>query len=161
LAVALPPASRFDVEAFPGAGFNKVEAYNFIFGSSIRIMIASLTAFGLSQFLDIIIFLKLKKTTNGKYLWLRNNLSTICSQFIDTSVFYLVAFTKLPFDIPFLSIKAGSGFDFDFMLKLFIPYYIFKILFAFIDTPFVYIVVSWLKNSKEEELETETIVIKE
>ena len=150
LAVNLPPAGRFDIEAFPGAGFGKVEAYNFIFSSSIRIMIASFSAFALSQFLDILIFIRLKEATTGKYLWFRNNFSTILSQFIDTAVFYLIAFTKLPFSIPFLGIEAGSGLDFDFMVKIFIPYYIFKVLFSILDTPLVYALVWWLRKEKEQ-----------
>jgi uncharacterized integral membrane protein (TIGR00697 family) len=148
LAVNLPPATRFNKEAYPGAGFNAVDAYNFIFGSSIRIMIASLSAFAVSQFFDIIIFNKLKEKTEGKYFWLRNNLSTIFSQFIDTAVFYLIAFTRLPFAIPFLGIEANSGLDFDFMLKIFIPYYILKIVFSLLDTPLAYFLVWWLRKSK-------------
>lgn len=149
LAVNLPPATRFDTEAFPGAGFSSVEAYNFIFGSSLRIILASFSAFAISQFFDILFFTKIKKATKGKYLWLRNNLSTIVSQFIDTAVFYLVAFTRLPFSIPLLGVEAGAGLDFDFILRIFIPYYTLKIVFGFLDTPFVYLLVWWLKNSKE------------
>ena len=149
LAVNLPPAKRFDTEAFPGAGFGKVEAYNFIFSSSIRIMLGSFAAFSVSQFFDITVFSKLKKVTDGKYLWLRNNLSTISSQFIDTAVFYLVAFIKLPFSVPLLGIEAGSGLDFDFIFRLFIPYYILKVMFGLLDTPFVYALVWWLKKDEK------------
>jgi uncharacterized integral membrane protein (TIGR00697 family) len=152
LAVNLPPAVRWDRAAFPGASFTQPEAYNFVFGSSIRFMIASFTAFGISQFLDILIFNRLKKKAGDKKLWLRNNLSTICSQFIDTAIFYLVALTKLPFAIPFLGIQAGSGLDFDFILRIFIPYFIFKVLFALFDTPLVYLGVWWLKKGDKEDV---------
>ncbi len=138
LAVNLPPAQRF----------LRNEEYVSVFGQSIRFILASLTAFAVAQSLDIILFDKIKKATEGRFLWFRNNLSTIISQFIDTSVFYLIAFTKLPFDIPFLGVFAGQGLDFDFMVKIFIPYYIFKVLFALLDTPLVYLGVWWLRGSK-------------
>ncbi len=149
LAVNLPSAIRWDTAAFKGASFSKPEAYNYIFGSSIRFMIASLVAFAVAQFLDIFIFNQLKQKSGEPKLWLRNNLSTIFSQFIDTAVFYIIAFTKLPFAIPFLAIEANSGLDFDFMLKIFIPYYLFKVFFAILDTPLVYLGVWWVRPSSK------------
>ena len=152
IAVNLPPAIRWDRTAFNGATFTNPDAYNHIFGASLRIGIASFTAFGVSQLFDVSIFSRIKKKTKGKFLWLRNNGSTIISQFIDTTIFYLIAFTKLPFAIPFLGISAGAGLDFDFMLRIFIPYYIFKVLFAVFDTPLVYLGRWWLlrEGSKSE-----------
>ena len=138
LVVNLPPAQRF----------LKNEEYVSVFGQSIRFILASFTAFAVSQSLDIVLFERIKSITAKKFLWFRNNLSTFISQFIDTSVFYLIAFTKLPFDIPFLGISANQGLDFDFMVKIFIPYYIFKVLFALLDTPLVYLGVWWLRGSK-------------
>jgi hypothetical protein len=136
LAVNLPPAKRF----------TNNEAYVSVFGQSIRLILASFSAFVVAQSLDILLFEKLKQVTVGKFLWLRNNLSTFISQFVDTAVFYAAAFTKLPFSIPVLGIVAGQGFDLDFMVKLFIPYYIFKVLFALLDTPFCYLGVKWLRG---------------
>jgi uncharacterized integral membrane protein (TIGR00697 family) len=90
----------------------------------------------ISQYHDIITFEFLKKKTNGKALWLRNNLSTMASQLIDTILFMFIAFYKI-----------APQFNFSFVLQLCIPYYLFKILFALIDTPFVYIGVKWLKTN--------------
>jgi len=149
LAVNLPAAVRYDQPAFPGANFKKTDAYNYIFSSSLRIMIGSFTAFLISQSLDILIFKKLAKFTGSKKLWLRNNLSTMISQFVDTAIFYVIAFAKLPFAVPFLEIEAGSGLEWDFMLRIFIPYYIFKVLFAALDTPLVYLGVKWLENKNQ------------
>ena len=111
--------------------------YKTIFGSSLRMIIASLIGFILAQTHDMISFEWWKKKTHGKALWLRNNLSTIISQFIDTSVFMMIAFYQLT-----------PKFTFIFIINLIIPYYLFKILFAILDTPFVYLGVNWLKKEK-------------
>ena len=66
------------------------------------------------------------------------NLSTIVSQLIDTFVFMMIAFYQLT-----------PKFTFIFIIHLIIPYYLFKILFAIIDTPFVYLGVNWLKKVEE------------
>jgi len=112
--------------------------YKTIFGSSLRMIIASLIGFILAQTHDMISFEWWKKKTHGKALWLRNNLSTIISQFIDTSVFMMIAFYQLT-----------PKFTFIFIINLIIPYYLFKILFAILDTPFVYLGVNWLRKNKQ------------
>ncbi len=131
--VILEPHERY--------GFNS--EYKIIFGNSLRMIIASIIAFVLAQTNDMILFDWCKKKTKGKALWLRNNLSTIVSQSIDTFIFMIIAFYHLT-----------SKFTFVFIIYLAIPYFSFKVLFALIDTPFVYWGVSWLKKGKN------TILIK-
>jgi hypothetical protein len=114
------------------------EEYKTIFSSSLRMFIASMVAFFLAQMHDVITFEWLKKKTKGKMLWLRNNLSTIVSQLIDTTVFMFIAFYQV-----------APKFTVGFIISLIIPYYLFKIAFAIIDTPFVYLGVKWLKKGKE------------
>ena len=109
--------------------------YKIIFGSSLRMIIASIIAFTLAQAHDMVIFEWWKKKTKGKALWLRNNLSTIVSQLIDTSIFMMIAFYQIT-----------PKFTFMFIISLIIPYYLFKVMFAIIDTPFVYLGVRWLKK---------------
>lgn len=125
LFVAVPPHERYV--------FN--EEYRIIFGASLRIMVASIIAFFLSQLHDVWAFEFLKKKMEGKFLWLRNNISTIISQAIDTVVFMFIAFYKV-----------APQFDAVFILELALPYYLFKILFAVLDTPFVYLGVRWLRK---------------
>ncbi len=129
--VYLEPHSRYDFNA----------QYKIIFGSSLRMIIASFLAFIISQFHDIIAFEWWKKKTNWKYLWLRNNLSTIVSQFIDTFIFIMIAFYQI-----------SPKFTFMFIISMSIPYYLFKVSFALIDTPLVYIGVKWLKEDLNNEL---------
>jgi len=53
VSVAILPATRYDIPIVPGSDFSKNEAYTFVLGSSLRIMVASLTAFAVTQTLDI------------------------------------------------------------------------------------------------------------
>ena len=53
-------------------------------------VIGSLTAYLISQTFDVWMFHKLKVLTNGKYLWLRNNVSTLSSQALDTLIYTFV-----------------------------------------------------------------------
>ena len=115
------------------------EAYEIIFKGSLRMTIASLVALILSQYHDIWAFHFWKEKTKGKFLWLRNNASTIVSQFIDTTIFMYIAFYHLT-----------SKFTTSFIFSLIIPYWIFKIVFAILDTPLCYLGVKWLKSNKTE-----------
>jgi uncharacterized integral membrane protein (TIGR00697 family) len=99
-----------------------------IFNFLPRITIASLTAYLISQTLDILFFANLKKIHKKRYLWFRNNLSTIFSQFIDTIIFTLIAFLGI--------------FSWNIILQIFITSMIMKIVISFCDTPFIY----WARN---------------
>lgn len=132
LAIKLPPSARFkESEA----------AYDLIFGQSIRIAFASLTAFAIADFLDIIIFQRLKKNLGSKVLWLRSNLSNFISQFIDTVIFMFLAF---------YAFDKGLGDNFSFLFSLIIPYWLLKCFMSIIETPFVYLAVSWLKGEQKK-----------
>lgn len=127
---ALPPSQRF----------TKTESsYDAIFGLSARIAASSLTAFALAEFLDVLVFVRLRKALGEKSLWLRNNLSNFASQFVDTSVFMFLAFYA--FDKPFMN-------NLTFLVSLIIPYYLLKCFMSIIETPLVYFGVNWLKNDK-------------
>ena len=78
LATSLPPSTRFS---------GSEAAYDTIFVQSIRISAASLIAFALAEFLDVAVFARLRKKMQDKGLWLRNNLSNIVAQLVDTVVF--------------------------------------------------------------------------
>ena len=122
----------------PNARFLANTEYRTIFGASLRIIIASIIAFIISQSHDVWAFHYWKKKTGDRFLWLRNNLSTIVSQAIDTLIFMTIAFYKIT-----------PQFDFAFIIKLAIPFYILKVIFALLDTPFAYLGVRWLKNGAD------------
>ena len=125
LAVVLPFAERSFVK----------DDYTKVFGSTLRIFLASIIAFVLSQSHDIWAFNFWKEKTKGRFLWLRNNASTIVSQFIDTVIFMFIAFYALtPKHTP------------AYMFTLIMPYWLLKVVVALFDTPFVYLGVAWLKK---------------
>ncbi|MFA5570407.1 MAG: queuosine precursor transporter [Sphaerochaetaceae bacterium] len=113
------------------------EAYVNIFYSSMRMTIASLISFFIAQHIDVLIFWSIKVLSKEKHLWIRNNVSTIISQFVDTTIFMFIAFYKTA------SAPTVSG-----VFTLILPYWIFKIIFALLDTPFCYLGVWWIKRSK-------------
>lgn len=102
-----------------------------IFSFFPRIAFASLAAYLLSQTHDVWLFARLKKKFKGKYLWFRNNLSTIISQLIDNTVFTLIAFVGI--------------FSWEIMLQIFVVSMAMKVIVAVCDTPFVY----WAKRMKK------------
>tara|TARA_A100001037_G_scaffold306871_1_gene357949 strand:- start:14418 stop:15029 length:612 start_codon:yes stop_codon:yes gene_type:complete len=118
----------------PSANFwNEQDAYNKILGSVPRIVLASMIAYLVSQNHDVIAFEIWKKFTKGKFLWLRNNASTIVSQGIDTFLFVSIAFTGV--------------YSIDEMWNMIWITYLIKISVAFADTPFVYILVKLIKSN--------------
>ncbi|MEX2443901.1 MAG: queuosine precursor transporter [Alkalispirochaeta sp.] len=127
IATLLPPAARF-------ADSNV--AYNAVFRSSLRITAASIVAFGISQLHDVWAFELWKRVTKGRFLWLRNNLSTMVSQLIDTTVFMLIAFWGM-----------GDQFTLAFVLGSMVPpYWALKVGMALLDTPFVYLGVRLIRG---------------
>lgn len=130
LAIALPPTARF---------LSTNDSYQKIFSQSIRISIASLTAMMISNFLDITVFIKMKKKMGKNALWLRNNLSNIMALFMDTAVFMTLAFysTGMPF-------KENATF----LWGIILPYWFLKSVMSAIGTPLVYGGIKWLNKSK-------------
>jgi uncharacterized integral membrane protein (TIGR00697 family) len=94
---------------------------------------ASLAAYLFAQFLDVQIFHFWKRVTKGKHLWLRNNFSTFTSQFVDT------------FTVLFLMSSFGI-LEWSLFGKLLLNGFIFKVVFALFDTPFVYLGVYSLRR---------------
>jgi len=122
----------------PSLRFQKTEgAYDIIFGLSARIAAASLTAFALAEFLDVFIFAKIRQVLGKKALWFRNNASNFFSQFVDTTVFMVLAFYA--FDKAF-------GQNASFLVSLILPYWLLKCFMSIIETPFVYFGVKWLRK---------------
>ena len=107
--------------------------FNDVFGLSAAAVFASMLAYLFAQFIDVRLFHFWKKLTNGKHLWLRNNASTIFSQFIDT------------FAVLFLLCYFGA-IEWDKFWILFINGFLFKVFFAAFDTPIFYLFCYSLKR---------------
>jgi uncharacterized integral membrane protein (TIGR00697 family) len=99
-------------------------AFSTIVNFTPRMIIGSLIAYAISQSFDVWAFHKIKLLTGDRWLWLRNNLSTMSSQVVDTAIFTLV------FWAPVVGINSS--------LVLGFAKYIFKLVIAMIDTVFIY-----------------------
>jgi queuosine precursor transporter len=128
LAVSLPPSSRFSASE---------PAYDLIFGTSIRISVASLMAFALAEFMDVFVFVKIRQKMGKSGLWLRNNASNFVAQFFDTAIFMSLAFYTL---------NISWQDNLAFLLSLILPYWFLKCSASIVETPLVYLGVNWLKK---------------
>lgn len=100
--------------------------FSTVFGGTAIAVLASMLAYLFAQFVDIQIYHFWKKLTQGKHLWLRNNCSTFLSQFLDTATVLLLlcAFGEIGWDLFGGLLLAG---------------FLFKVLIAALDTPFLYL----------------------
>jgi uncharacterized integral membrane protein (TIGR00697 family) len=108
----------------PASFWPHQQAYQTILGSSARIMVASLTAYLFSQYHDVWAFHFWKRVTDQRFLWLRNNASTIVSQLLDSVIFITIAFYG---SLPLMPLILGQ--------------WVVKVGIALLDTPFVYLLV--------------------
>lgn len=108
------------------------ESLTTIFGFMPRIAAASLIAYLVSQYHDIwaFFFWKQRRPTT-RFLWLRNNASTMVSQLLDTAIFTTIAFWGV--------------FEGNVFWQIFWSTYLLKWIVAALDTPFVYL-AKWLKD---------------
>ena len=111
-----------------------VLAFDTVFTLPGVLIFASMTAYLVAQLIDVNIFHMIKKITNSRYLWLRNNVSTMISQLIDTII------------VNTIFLGFGMGLSFDIVYKIIIANYLVKIIFAAIDTPIVYLIVNFIKK---------------
>ena len=118
---------------------DKESAFDTIFGQTIRFSLASITAFAVSDILDVIIFCHLRDKLKGKSLWLSTNLSNFISQGIDGALFVYLAM-YVPGDVSFW---AGNH---AFMWGVILPYWVFRCCMSIFATPFVYAGVKWAKQ---------------
>ena len=141
IAGVLPPMPEMD----PQSGLPATSDYAFAFYRvrqlTMGAVVASMAAYLAAQFCDVYLFHFWKRLTKGKHLWLRNNGSTLVSQFID--MFFVITITHfyakgLPIDQtkpiwPQLWVYIGSG-------------YVFKMIVALLDTIPFYIGVKFLSR---------------
>ncbi len=100
-----------------------------VFTPMSRFFIASMIAYLASQYFDVWIYSTIKNITKNRYLWLRNNLSTILSSLVDNTIFSLLAWIIL---------NPNPEALYNVIMIYIFGTYILRILIAFIDTPFMY-----------------------
>ena len=118
------------------------ETFSMVFGLTGVAVAASMFAFLIAQFIDIRIYHFWKRLTKGKHLWLRNNFSTVSSQFVDTSavLILLCGFGAIGWDKFYILLLNG---------------FLFKVLVAMFDTPFLYLFVNLIKRNFGLEIDEE------
>lgn len=122
-------------QAAPATSWSYVDddMFSRVFGNTALAVFASMMAYLFAQFIDIQIYHFWKRVTKGKHLWIRNNFSTFSSQFVDTLTILLLLCS---FDI-----IPWSQFN-----GLLVSGFIFKMIIAICDTPFLYLGVHLFKK---------------
>jgi uncharacterized integral membrane protein (TIGR00697 family) len=133
--------------AAPRGGGVPQDAFATVLGASLNIVAGSLLAYLVSQNWDVIVFHRLRESTDGEALWLRNIGSTATSQALDTVIFVGVAFYVLPG----LGVNPGLGLSLAGAVALMIGQYLVKLLIALLDTPFVYLAVGLVRRERADE----------
>lgn len=126
--VAMPPADGWPNQA----------AYESVFGSTWRIVLASIIAFWAGEFVNSFVLAKMKVMTKGKYLWSRTIGSTFFGQAVDSLIFYPLAF---------LGIWETSQ-----VVTVMITNWLLKVVWEAVLTPVTYAAVGWLKRHEGVDL---------
>lgn len=124
VAIHLPPSDLYADQ----------ESLQRVLGAVPVIVLASLSAYLTAQLHDVWAYHFWKQRTGGKRLWLRNNLSTMSSQLIDSLVFNGIAFVLL----------AENPMELGAFVSMTVGYWLFKVCIAIVDTPVVYLLIYWL-----------------
>jgi queuosine precursor transporter len=120
------------VVAMPAAeGWGGQAAYESVFGSTWRIVAASVVAFWAGEFVNSFVLAKMKIMTGGKHLWTRTIGSTVFGQAVDSLIFYPVAFFGVWTNQQLLTVMLTN--------------WLLKVLWEAVLTPVTYAVVAWFK----------------
>ncbi|MES2700043.1 MAG: queuosine precursor transporter [Pseudomonadota bacterium] len=128
--VALPPA----------AGWPGQEAYEFVFGNSWRIVLASMVAFWAGEFANSFVLARMKVWTQGRHLWMRAIGSTVIGQGLDSLIFYPLAFYGL------------AGWPPEQLWQVVLSQWAIKTAWEVLLTPVTYQVVGFLKRREGVEV---------
>lgn len=123
----------------PAPGWPHQQAYEIAFGSTWRIVAASLIAFFCGEFVNSFVLAKMKVWMAGRRLWMRTIGSTLFGEGVDSMLFYPLAF-------------YGAGIIPDDLLpRLMLSQFVVKVAVEVVFTPVTYRVVGWLKRVEHED----------
>jgi hypothetical protein len=122
------------VELPPSPEWKNQAAYETIFGQVRRIVIASVIAFWVGEFVNSYVMARMKIWTGGRHLWTRTIGSTIAGQGVDSLIFYPLAFL------------FAAGWTNELVLKVLVTQWILKVSWEVLLTPVTYLVVNFLKR---------------
>ena len=119
---------------------NSIGLYQLIYATTSGAVFASMLAYIAAQYCDVQLFHFWKRITRGKYLWVRNNFSTLMSQMVDSVMVITVTFGAafLRGDIAFQALLVLIGSN-----------YLFKAAVALLDTGPFYVLVHYLRRYLE------------
>lgn len=120
----------------PSAADTADPAIQRLFTMSLRITAASAVMFFISNWCDVLLFDKIRRMTNGKYLWLRNNVATILCNCLENFLFYILAF------YPMFSMKQ--------IWSMGLATCLLECVIGICDTPFLYL-AKRLKHGDEND----------
>jgi len=137
-ALAFASFMSWAILAFPPAtGWPHQDAYETVFGSTPRIVLASLIAYFSGEFCNSYLLAKMKLVTKGRRLWTRTIGSTIVGEAVDSAIFYPVAFLWV--------------WETELVWRVMVSNYLLKVLWETVMTPFTYRVVNFLKRAESED----------
>jgi hypothetical protein len=137
-ALAFASFMSWAILAFPPArGWPHQDAYEVVFGSTPRIVLASLIAYFSGEFCNSYVLARMKVSTGGRALWGRTIGSTIVGEAVDSAIFYPVAFLFV--------------WETDLVWRVMVSNYLLKVLWETVMTPFTYRIVNFLKRAENED----------
>lgn len=150
VATVLPPAAFWlDINSkdVMGNPININAAYATLFRQGGGIIIGSLTAFLIGQFLDAYVFHYIRSRTGDKYIWLRATGSTVVSQLVDSFVVLYIAFYVL---------GGAQSWKLSMVLSVGIMNYLYKFVVAIALTPLLYLSHGYIDKylGREKKLDT-------
>ncbi|MFN9998560.1 MAG: queuosine precursor transporter, partial [bacterium] len=104
------------------------------------IILGSLTAFLVSQLVDVFVFHRIKRATGEKWVWLRATGSTTVSQLVDSFVVLFIAF------------KLGNNWSWQLVLAIALVNYAYKFTMAILLTPLIYFIEARIENYLGKEV---------
>ncbi len=114
------------------------DSYMSILGVIPRIVLGSLVAYLVGEFINSFVLSKMKVKSRGKHFWARALGSTVLGQFFDTTIFLLIAFAGvLPWDL---------------IWTIWCVNYIFKIAVELVLLPVTYKITRLLKQKEETDV---------
>lgn len=127
-------SSQIAIRYIPSAFDYAHDSMVTIFSLSFRISIASLIMYFISNIADVYLYNKLKAKMEGKYMWVRNNISTLVCNCLENFFFMFLAFI--------------GTFDFKTVVIMALSTSIIEIIAGVCDTPFLYLATNW-RNEDE------------
>jgi queuosine precursor transporter len=123
----------------PAPDWPHQKSYEVIFGSTPRIVFASLVAFWAGEFANSFVLAKMKILTKGRRLWTRTVGSTAVGEIVDSMIFYPLAFL------------GAEGWPTAALIRVMLGNYAVKVLVEAIATPLTYWIVNFLKRAEKED----------